>query len=67
MDEIPSLEQLREKFKDVMANSAVTRISNWKLSNEDTPTNEAKYVETVEKMAPSILAGVDEALKKMET
>ena len=67
MVEIPSLEQLREKFKNVMANPAVTSVSNWTLSNEDTPTDEAKYVENVEKMAPSILAGVEEALKKMKT
>ena len=66
MIEIPTLEQLREKFRDVMANPAVTSVSNWTLPNEDTPTDEAEYVENVNKSAPDILARVDKALEKMK-
>jgi hypothetical protein len=42
--EVPSLEELREKYKDAMANKAVTRISGWTEPNSDTPYDEGEYL-----------------------
>jgi hypothetical protein len=48
---IPSIEELREKYKDVMNNSAVTSICNMyktiysnETPNPDSPKEEAKYL-----------------------
>jgi hypothetical protein len=43
MTKIPSLEELREQYKDVMEDKAVTNISGWTEPNDDKPCDEQTY------------------------
>ena len=56
MAERPSTEKLREKYKDVLGNKAVAKISNWKLANSDQPTDESAYVAKAKKIGKAISA-----------
>jgi len=43
MSKVPSLEELRTKYADVMEDKAVTNISGWTEPNEDEQCDEQAY------------------------
>jgi len=43
MTKIPPLQELREKYADVMEDKAVTNISGWTEPNTDAPCDEQAY------------------------
>ena len=49
MAENPSIEELRELYKDVLENEDVSKVSNWTLPNFDKPTNEDEYAAKAKK------------------
>ena len=62
MSKIPSLDELRSKYADVMDDKAVTNISGWTEPNEDEPCDEQAYRDRALKNAEKLNAKIKEAL-----
>lgn len=62
MVKIPSLEELRKEYADVMECQAVTNVSNWTEPNADEPFNEQEYLERSKKNATALHAKLKEAI-----
>jgi len=62
MSKIPSLQELRKKYADVMDDKAVTNISGWTEPNTDEPLDEKEYLERALKNADALNAKLKEAL-----
>ena len=56
------LEELRQKYADVMEDQAVTNISGWTEPNSDTPCDEIAYRERLKRNAPVLHKKICEAL-----
>ena len=59
----PTLDELRRKYADVMADQAVTNVSGWTEPNHDEPCDEYAYRERLHKNAPILFDKINEALK----
>jgi hypothetical protein len=62
MAKIPSLEELRTKYADVMDDKAVTNISGWTEPNADKPCDEQAYRDRALINAEKLNAKLKEAL-----
>jgi len=62
MSKIPSLDELREKYADVMDDKAVTNVSNWIEPNTDAPFDEQEYLDRAKKNADALNSKLKEAL-----
>jgi len=59
---MPSPEELREKYADVMNDKAVTNVSNWTEPNTGEPFDEQEYLNRAKKNADALNAKLKEAL-----
>jgi hypothetical protein len=59
---IPPLDELREKYAEVMADKAVTALSNWKEPNSEEPCDENAYVQRAIGNADVLNAKLKEAM-----
>ncbi|MDH4225344.1 MAG: hypothetical protein OEW12_06835 [Deltaproteobacteria bacterium] len=62
---MPSLEELRERYKEVMENQDVTRLAQWTEPNMDEPFDEETYVRNAQQKAPGYFQKIDEVLKEI--
>lgn len=62
MAKIPSIEELREKYADVMADKAVTNISNWTEPNLGDEFSAQSLLDRALENADELNAKLDEAL-----
>jgi len=62
MTKIPSLDELRAMYADVMEDRAVTNVSNWTEPNTDEPFDEQEYLERAKNNADALNAKLKEAL-----
>ena len=62
MSKIPSLEELREKYADVMDDKAVTNVSGWTEPNAAEPFDEQGYLDRALKNADALNDKLKKAL-----
>ena len=61
MDEL--VKKLEERYKDVMNNESITRLSNWVIPNSDDKFDERKAIEHAKKSAKTLEAKVLDAIE----
>jgi len=62
MAKIPPVEELRKKYADEMADESVTKLSNWKDSNAEEPSDDEAYVQRAADNADALNKKLKEAM-----
>lgn len=61
-----SVEELRERFKDIIENKEVRVISQWKEPNSHVPFNDEEYLDGIADYAKKCNEKTEEALAELE-